>query len=72
MNEVVNEVKQEEVKQTRKAPTRFVLLEIYDKEGNLIEGLKADNIKVIADCKKIGEDFVEAIQSHPNAIIFKA
>ena len=65
-----NEVK-EEVK-TRKAAIRFMLLEIVDKEGNIIEGLTSENIKVVADCKKPDEDFVLAVQNHPKAVIFKA
>lgn len=69
---MTEEVMNEENKQVRKPAIRYMLLEIYDNEGNIISGLKSDNIKVVADCKKINEDFVEAIQSHPNAFIFKA
>lgn len=72
---MTDEVKNEEVKtekqQARKSATHFLLLEIYDKEGNLVEGLDTNNIKVVADCKKPDEDFVLTVQSHPKAIIFK-
>lgn len=67
---MTDEVKTEE-KATRKAAFRFMLLEIVDNEGNIIEGLSTNNIRVVADCKKPDEDFVLTVQSHPKAIIFK-
>lgn len=68
---MTEEVKTEEVKQSRKSAIRFLLLEVVDNEGNVIEGLSTNNIRVVADCKKPDEDFVLTVQSHPKAVIFK-
>lgn len=68
---MTEEVKVEEKTQSRKATSRFLLLEIYDNNGNLIEGLDANNIKVVTDCKKPDEEFILSVQSHPKGIIFK-
>lgn len=61
-----NEVK------TRQPAKRILLVEVYDKEGNVIEGAKADvNLKIVGDYKKIDETVVDVIKDHPNAFFIK-
>lgn len=61
-----NEVK------TRQPSKRILLIEVYDKEGNVIEGAKADvNLKIVGDYKKIDETVVDVIKDHPNAFFIK-
>lgn len=61
-----NEVK------TRQPAKRILLIEVYDKEGNIIEGAKADvNLKIVGDYKKIDETVVDVIKDHPNAFFIK-
>jgi hypothetical protein len=61
-----NEVK------TRQPAKRILLIEVYDKEGNVIEGAKADvNLKIVGDYKKIDETVVDVIKDHPNAFFIK-
>lgn len=61
-----NEVK------TRQPAKRILLIEVYDKEGNVIEGAKAEvNMKIVGDYKKIDETVVDVIKDHPNAFFIK-
>lgn len=61
-----NEVK------TRQPAKRILLVEVFDKEGNVIEGAKADvNMKIVGDYKKIDETVVDVIKDHPNAFFIK-
>ena len=61
-----NEVK------TRQPAKRILLIEVFDKEGNIIEGAKADvNMKIVGDYKKIDETVVDVIKDHPNAFFIK-
>lgn len=61
-----NEVK------TRQPAKRILLIEVFDKEGNVIEGAKADvNMKIVGDYKKIDETVVDVIKDHPNAFFIK-
>lgn len=61
-----NEVK------TRQPAKRILLVEVYDKEGNVVEGAKADvNLKIVGDYKKIDETVVDVIKDHPNAFFIK-
>lgn len=57
---------------TRQSAKRILLIEVYDKEGNVIEGAKADvNLKIVGDYKKIDETVVDVIKDHPNAFFIK-
>jgi hypothetical protein len=57
---------------TRQPSKRILLIEVYDKEGNVIEGAKADvNLKIVGDYKKIDETVVDVIKDHPNAFFIK-
>lgn len=57
---------------TRQPAKRILLIEVYDKEGNVIEGAKADvNLKIVGDYKKIDETVVDVIKDHPNAFFIK-
>ena len=61
-----NEVK------TRQPAKRILLVEVYDKEGNIVENAKADNnLKIVGDYKKIDETVVDVIRDHPNAFFIK-
>lgn len=61
-----NEVK------TRQPAKRILLVEVYDKEGNIVENAKADNnLKIVGDYKKIDETVVDVIKDHPNAFFIK-
>lgn len=67
---MTEEVKVEE-KTVRKPVSRFLLIEVYDKDGNIITDLKPKNIKIVADCKKPDEDFVFTAQEHQDGVILK-
>ena len=57
---------------THQPAKRILLIEVYDKEGNVIEGAKADvNLKIVGDYKKIDETVVDVIKDHPNAFFIK-
>ena len=57
---------------TRQPAKRILLVEVFDKEGNVIEGAKADvNMKIVGDYKKIDETVVDVIKDHPNAFFIK-
>lgn len=57
---------------TRQPAKRILLVEVYDKEDNVIEGAKADvNLKIVGDYKKIDETVVDVIKDHPNAFFIK-
>ena len=57
---------------TRKPAKRILLIEVYDKEGNVIEGAKSDvNLKIVCDYKNIDEIVVDVIKDHPNAFFIK-
>lgn len=51
---------------------RILLVEVYDKEGNIVEGANSEsNIKIVGDYKKIDETVVDVIKEHPNAFFIK-
>ncbi|MBR6515410.1 MAG: hypothetical protein IKT40_00995 [Bacilli bacterium] len=57
---------------TRKPSTKTYMLEIYDNNGNLIEGATFDkNIKVVAEMKKVDETVIDLIRDHPHAFFAK-
>lgn len=61
-----------EEKKTRQPSKRILLVEILDRDGNVVEGATAENnIKVVGDYKKIDETVVDVIRDHPNAFFIK-
>jgi hypothetical protein len=57
---------------TRKPSTKTYMLEIYDNNGNLIEGATFDkNVKVVAEMKKVDETVIDLIRDHPHAFFAK-
>lgn len=62
----------EENTKTRQPSKRILLVELFDKEGNVIEGANAEsNMKIVGDYKKIDETVVDVIKEHPNAFFIK-
>lgn len=61
----------EEVK-TRQPAKRILLVEIFDKEGKIVEGATAENnVQIVGDYKKVDETIVDVIRDHPNAFFIK-
>lgn len=58
-------------KSVRTRQPNLVVLQVLDKEGNPILGLKNENIKVIEVTKKLSMDLYNKIQETPGAFIAK-
>lgn len=62
----------ETVIKTRKPSTKTLMLEVYDNEGNIIEGATFEkNIRVVAEFKKVDETVIDFIKDHPHAFFAK-
>lgn len=61
----------EEIKK-RQPAKRTLLIEVMDREGNVVEGASAEkNMRIVGDYKKIDETVVDAIKEHPHAFFIK-
>lgn len=61
-----------EEKKTRKASQKFVLIEIFDKDGNIVENATAEkNANIVGVFPKLTEEMFDEIQKHPHAIRLK-
>lgn len=61
-----------EEKKTRKASQKFVLFEIFDKNGEIIENATAENnIRIVGVFPKLTEEMFDEIQKHPHAVRIK-
>lgn len=67
-----NENISEQVTKSRKPSTKTYMLELYDNNGNLIEGASFDkNVKIVAEMKKVDETVIDLIRDHPHAFFAK-
>lgn len=58
--------------QKRAPAKRILLVEIFDKNGQIVEGATAENnVHIVGDYKKIDETVVDVIRDHPNAFFIK-
>lgn len=61
-----------EEKKTRKASQKFVLFEIFDKNGEIVENATAENnIRIVGVFPKLTEEMFDEIQKHPHAVRVK-
>ena len=61
-----------EEKKTRKASQKFVLFEIFDKDGQIVENATAEkNIQIVGVFPKLTEEMFDEIQKHPHAVRVK-
>ncbi|MBR3490232.1 MAG: hypothetical protein IKH36_01955 [Bacilli bacterium] len=61
-----------EEKKTRKPSQKFVLFEIFDKNGEIVENATAEkNIQIIGVFPKLTEEMFDEIQKHPHAVRVK-
>ena len=59
-------------KKKRAPAKRILLVEIFDKDGKIVEGATAENnVQIVGDYKKIDETVVDVIRDHPNAFFIK-
>jgi hypothetical protein len=58
-----------EEKKTRKPSQKYVLFEIYDNNGNIIENANFEkNVKVVGVFQKLTDEMFDTIQNHPHAV----
>lgn len=61
-----------EEKKTRKPSQKFVLFEIFDKNGEIVENATAEkNIQIVGVFPKLTEEMFDEIQKHPHAVRVK-
>jgi hypothetical protein len=61
-----------EEKKTRKPSQKFVLIEIFDKNGEIVENATVEkNANVVGVFPKLTEEMFDEIQKHPHAIRLK-
>lgn len=61
-----------EKKKTRKPSQKFVLFEIFDKNGEIVENATAEkNIQIVGVFPKLTEEMFDEIQKHPHAVRVK-
>lgn len=61
-----------EEKKTRKTAQKFVLFEILDNEGHVIENATVEkNVNIVGVFPKLTEEMFDEIQKHPHAVRVK-